>query len=297
MVKKGLKFTLAALMVTGALAGCGKTDTTDKTTENKGGAKQEQFTGNIQAAGSTALQPLAEEAATEFMGKNTKTSITVQGGGSGTGINQVASGAVQIGNSDVPAGEKLDAEKAKELVDNKVAGIAFALVVNKDVNVDSLTMEQIQNIFSGKVTNWKDVGGKDAKINVINRPASSGTRATFEKTILKGTKANDSIGTTQDSNGAVEQAVNSTPGSVSYLAMSYLIGDKKGALKTLKIDGVEATTANISANKYPFWSYEYMITKGEPKDAVKGFIDYVKGKDFEKKAEDMGYIPMTKLGK
>ncbi|WP_155891019.1 phosphate ABC transporter substrate-binding protein PstS family protein [Ectobacillus panaciterrae] len=295
MVKKGLKLTLAALMVTGALAACGKAGNQTSTDTSKT-AKQE-LSGTITAAGSTALQPLAEEAATEFMGTNPKVSITVQGGGSGTGINQVASGAVQIGNSDVPASEKLDAEKAKELVDNKVAGIAFALVVNKDVTATNLTTQQIQDIFSGKVTNWKEVGGKDEKINIINRPASSGTRATFEKTILKGTKANDAIGTTQDSNGAVEQAVNSTPGAVSYLAMSYMVGDKKGTLKTVKIDGAEPTTANIAAGKYPFWSYEYMVTKGEAKDAVKGFIDYVKGKDFEKKAEEMGYIPMTKLSK
>ncbi|MCP8969602.1 phosphate ABC transporter substrate-binding protein PstS family protein [Ectobacillus ponti] len=297
MMKKGLKFSLAALVVSGALAGCTNESTDSKASEGKkdNTAKQE-FSGTITAAGSTALQPLADEAAAEFMDENPNVSITVQGGGSGTGINQVAAGAVQIGNSDVPSKDKLDAEKAKELVDHKVAGIAFALVVNKDVTVDNLTTQQIKDIFSGKITNWKDVGGKDEKINVINRPASSGTRATFEKIMLQA-KANDSVGTTQDSNGAVEQAVNSTPGAVSYLAMSYMTGDKKGSLKTLKIDGAEPTAANIAANKYPFWSYEYMITKGEAKEAVKGFIEFVSGKDFEKKVEEMGYIPMTKLNK
>jgi phosphate transport system substrate-binding protein len=232
------------------------------------------------------------------MEENSKVSIQVQGGGSGTGINQVASGAVQIGNSDVPASDKIkDAEKAKELVDNKVAGIAFALVVNKDVKVDNLTAKQVQDIFTGKVTNWKELGGKDEKINVINRPASSGTRATFEKTVMKEAKINDGTGTTQDSNGAVEQAINSTPGSISYLAMSYMVGDKKGALQTVKIDGAEPKIENISAGKYPFWSYEYMVTKGEAKEATKAYIDYVKGKDFEKQVEDMGYIPMSKLNK
>lgn len=294
-MKKGLKFSLAALVVAGALVGCGKSEGAKETAKGTNETKQE-LSGTITAAGSTALQPLADEAAKEFMDKNSKVSITVQGGGSGTGINQVASGAVQVGNSDVPAADKIkEADKAKELVDNKVAGIAFALVVNKDVKVDNLTLKQVQDIFSGKVTNWKDVGGKDEKINIVNRPAASGTRATFEKTVMKDVKINDSTGTTQDSNGAVEQAINSTPGSVSYLAMSYMTGDKKGSLKTLKIDGVEPKTENISAGKYPFWSYEYMITKGEAKDATKGYIDYVKGKDFEKKVEEMGYIPMSKL--
>lgn len=296
-MKKGFKFSLAALLLAGSLVGCGKSESTGSEESAKGGgdAKQE-LSGTITAAGSTALQPLAEEAAKEFMGENANVSITVQGGGSGTGINQVASGAVQIGNSDVPSADKIEDEKqAKELVDNKVAGIAFALVVNKDVGVEDLKLADVQKIFSGEITNWKDVGGKDEKINVINRPASSGTRATFEKTVMKDVKINDATGTTQDSNGAVEQAINSTPGSVSYLAMSYMVGDKEDSLKTLKIDGVEPTIENISAEKYPFWSYEYMVTKGEAKDATKGFIDYVKGKEFEKQVEEMGYIPMSKL--
>ncbi len=237
VMKKGIKFSLAALVVAGALVGCGKAEDTASKDNAKGSdnAKQE-LSGTIAAAGSTALQPLAEEAGKKFMEKNSKVSIQVQGGGSGTGINQVASGAVQIGNSDVPSGDKIkDADKAKELVDNKVAGIAFALVVNKDVKVDNLTVQQVQDIFTGKVTNWKEVGGKDEKINVINRPASSGTRATFEKTVMKDAKINDGTGTTQDSNGAVEQAINSTPGSVSYLAMSYMVGEKKARYKRLKL--------------------------------------------------------------
>ncbi|GCD81829.1 phosphate ABC transporter substrate-binding protein PstS family protein [Parageobacillus thermoglucosidasius] len=296
MWKKSIKFGVAALLITGMLAGCGKSDnnTTEENTGN-GDAQQESYSGTITLAGSTALQPLAEEAANEFMGKYPDVSITVQGGGSGTGVNQVAAGAVQIGNSDVPSAEKLeDKSKAGELIDHKVAGIAFALVVNKDVNVDSLTLQQIQDIFTGKITNWKDVGGKDEKINVINRPASSGTRATFEKTVMKGVKINEAIGTVQDSNGAVEQAINSTPGSISYVAMSYLVGEKKD-LKMLKIDGVEPTIENIKTEKYPFWSYEYMVTKGEPKDAVRGFIEYVKSEEFASKVKEMGYIPISEL--
>nr|WP_174520105.1 phosphate ABC transporter substrate-binding protein PstS family protein [Geobacillus jurassicus] len=295
MWSKRVKLGLAALLMTGVLAGCGQTENNNAGGNEETPKKEETYSGTIALAGSTALQPLAEEAANAFMEKYPDVSITVQGGGSGTGVNQVAAGAVQIGNSDVPAAEKLDDKsKASELVDHKVAGIAFAIVVNDDVNVDNLTTKQIQDIFSGKIKNWKEVGGPDEAIHVINRPASSGTRATFEKTIMKDVKVNDSIGTVQDSNGAVEQAISSTPGAVSYVAMSYLIGEKKN-LKTVKIDGAEPTVENIRTEKYPFWSYEYMITKGEAKEEVRAFIDFVKSEEFAPTVKNMGYIPMTEL--
>ncbi|WP_397540243.1 phosphate ABC transporter substrate-binding protein PstS family protein [Rummeliibacillus pycnus] len=289
---------MVGLILAGVLAGCGNAQTSSDSTSGSDTSKKTEATlsGSVTAAGSTALQPLADEAANEIQGTNPNLTVTVQGGGSGTGVNQVASGAIDIGNSDVPSADKLeDKTKADKLVDNKVAGIAFAMAVNKDVKVDSLTEKQIQDIFSGKVKNWKEVGGNDEKINIINRPASSGTRATFESTIMKNAKIDDSLGTAQDSNGAVEQSVNSTPGSISYLAMSYLVGDKKDALKVLNINNVEPTTENVVAKKYPFWSYEYMITNGEPKDAVKGFIDYVSGADFADTVKKMGYIPMSDL--
>ncbi|MES9682278.1 phosphate ABC transporter substrate-binding protein PstS family protein [Gottfriedia acidiceleris] len=294
-MKRGLKLTFAAMAITGMLAGCSNKDekTTGKTSTDD---KKVELTGTIGAAGSTALQPLADEAATEFMAKFPQVSITVQGGGSGTGVNQVSTGAIQIGNSDVPAAEKLeDKSLASSLVEAKVAGVGYSMVTNKDVGVDSLTLQQIEDIFAGKVTNWKEVGGKDEKINVINRPASSGTRAAFEKKIMKDVKINDGVGTVQDSNGAVEQAVNSTPGAISYLANSYLIGDKKDALKTVKIDGKESTTDNIVAGDYPFYSYEYMITKGDAKSPVKEYIEFISGDEFANKLVEMGYIPASKM--
>ncbi|XRG81161.1 phosphate ABC transporter substrate-binding protein PstS family protein [Rossellomorea sp. GAMAL-10_SWC] len=293
-MKRGLKLTFAAMAITGMLAGCSNKD--EKTTGKTSDDKKVELTGTIGAAGSTALQPLADEAATEFMAKFPQVSITVQGGGSGTGVNQVSTGAIQIGNSDVPAAEKLeDKTLASSLVEAKVAGVGYSMVTNKDVGVDSLTLQQIEDIFAGKVTNWKEVGGKDEKINVINRPASSGTRAAFEKKIMKDVKINDGVGTVQDSNGAVEQAVNSTPGAISYLANSYLIGDKKDALKTVKIDGKESTTDNIVAGDYPFYSYEYMITKGDAKSPVKEYIEFISGDEFANKLVEMGYIPASKM--
>lgn len=297
MFKIGVKLATATLLLAGVLVGCSNAqDTNSEAKTNSGTSKQ--YTGTITAAGSTALQPLAEEASKEFMAKNPSLSITIQGGGSGAGVNQVFSGNVTIGNSDFPAEAKLkDKTKSDQLIDTKVAGIGFSIVVNGDVNVTNLTSAQIQDIFSGKVTNWKDVGGKDEAINVINRPASSGTRAAFIATVMKDVAINDKVGTVQDSSGAVEKAVNSTPGAISYLANSYLIGAKANVLKALQIDSANPTTDDIVAGKYPFYSYEYMIIKKDnTKEEVQAFVDFIKGDEFATKLEQMGYIPMSKMG-
>ncbi len=293
MFKRKPTFIITLLLMIGLLAACGNDNENEK-----GGSSQEGYSGTINAAGSTALQPLADEAANEFMANNPNVSVTVQGGGSGTGINQVASGAVNIGNSDLPSADKIEDEAlAKELVDHKVAGIAYGIVVNEDTNVEELTIEQIQGIFTGKIKNWKEVGGADLDINVVNRPGSSGTRYAFEKTIMQDVNINDSIGTNQDSNGAVEKAIQSTPGSISYLAMSYMTEGKDTSLKTVKINGAEPTAENVAAGSYPFWSYEYMVTKGEADGAVKGYLEFIKSDEFAEVVTKLGYIPMTMLEK
>ncbi|GAA0734641.1 phosphate ABC transporter substrate-binding protein PstS family protein [Clostridium oceanicum] len=294
MKRKGLKLLVSALAITltmGVLAGCGNKEEAKKEETNKNA-----ISGTITSLGSSALQPLAEQAAKNFREKNPDATINVQGGGSGAGVKQVSSGAVEIGNSDVEAKEKLkDESKVKELVDHKVCGIGFAVVVNKDVKVDNLTKKQIQDIFTGKVTNWKDIGGQDEKINVVNRSKSSGTRATFKNTVMEGKDEKEGLGTTQDSSGSVEKAISQTKGAISYLAMSYITEEKKENLKVLKVDGVEANKENITAKKYPFWSYEHMYTKGEPKGLTKAFLDYMVSDDNKALVEKLGYIPMGDL--
>lgn len=277
-----------------AFSACGPANTSNTDTNKSGSGSNtssENISGTVVAVGSTALQPLAEEAAKLFMQKYPNVTVTVQGGGSGTGLTQVSQGGADIGNSDIYAEEKSGID-AKALVDHKVAVVGFGVVVNKDVTVDSLNQQQLIDIFTGKITNWKDVGGQDEKIVIINRPASSGTRATFKKVVLKGQEEAQGIALTEDSSGAVKKAVEDTKGAISYLGFAYL----DNTVKTLKYDGVEATAQNIIDGKYPIWSYEHMYTKGEPTGAVKAFLDFMMSDEVQKgPLVKLGFIPTTEM--
>jgi len=296
---------IMAMVLTFTLAACGQNTnnggnastppatnnaSTEPTTEPT--PEPKKLEGSILATGSSALLPLVEQASKAFMDANGGVSIQVQAGGSGTGLTQVSEGQSDIGNSDVYAEEKLDADKAGELVDHQVAVVAMAAVVNPKVNVDSLTKQQLVDIFTGKVTNWKELGGDDQKIVIINRPSSSGTRATFEKYAL-GTKTDDLQGSIQeDSSGTVRKIIGETPGAIGYLALSYL----DDSVKTLAYDGVAANEENVANGTYPVWAYEHMYTKGEPNEVVKAFLDYMLTDEVQDGAVvELGYIPAKNM--
>lgn len=300
MKSKSLKLLASALLVTVMVAGmigCGSSNT-EVTTDKGVDTKQEQsIEGSITISGSSALLPLMEQSVEKFNEKYPDVEISAQAGGSGTGLTQVLDGTVNIGNSDIFAEDKLEADQAKQLVDHKVVAQGFAVTVSKSLGIDNLTKDQIKDIFSGKVTNWNQITkadgttGPDKEIFVVHRKDGSGTRATFEEKILDGAKENDSIGVMQDSNGAVLTAMKQNDGAISYLGLAYMNTDEaKEVLTAVKIDGKSDDKANICDGSYPFWSWGHMYTKGKADEASKAFIEFISGSDNKESVENLGFI-------
>lgn len=286
-MKKGASLFLAAAMTAGLLTGCGSSSTDSSSSD---------LEGTITAAGSSALKPLVDEASQKFIEKNPNVSITVDAGGSGEGLKQVSEGTVTIGNSDVSAEEKLDADQAKELVDHQVCVVTMAPIVNKDVTeagVKDLSTDQLIGIFTGQITNWKDVGGPDEDIVLVTRPSSSGTRATFEKYALNGNAEAENKSMETDDSGVLLKNVSDTKGAIGYVALSYLVDNKD--VDAVSIDGIAPTLENTYNGTYKVWTMEHMYTKGKGSKADKAFIKYIMSDDFAKTCEKLGYGVSSKM--
>ena len=229
------KFLKGAMIVglSAAMVGCSSNVASDDSD-----SKNESLSGTITAAGSSALKPLVDVAAEQFSNENLDVSITVDAGGSGEGLKQVADKTVTLGNSDVAAEEKLDKDQAK------------------DVGVKDLTKQQLIDIFTGKTTNWKDVGGPDEDIVLVTRPTSSGTRATFQKYALDGNEEASNTSMETDDSGVLLQNVTDTKGAIGYVALSYLVDNDD--VDTVAIDGVEPTLENTYSGDYKVWTFEHM---------------------------------------
>lgn len=276
-MRKKLKFKIAAvcglLAILIGLTGCANNNS------NK-----------ITVVGSSAMQLLAEQAGNDYRLSHPDSNIVVQGGGSGTGLSQVQAGAVEIGTSDVFA-ETQKGIDAKKLQNHLIAVVGIVPIANRSAGVSNLSKQQLSDIFTGKITNWKQVGGKNQTITVINRSKGSGTRGTFEGLVLNGKKPIQSQ--EQDSNGTVRKIVSSTPGAISYISFPYANDEN---IQKLSIDGIKPTNKNVETNRWQLWSYEHIYTKGKPNKNVQKFIDYMLGSKVQNDlVPKLGYISIDKM--
>ena len=234
----------------------------------------------ITIAGSTAMQPLLKAAA-----KAPKNTIIINGGGSAAGLNAVATDKVTIGAADMFA-ENSDTPAAK-LVDHQIAVVGITPIVNPEVGVSNLTSAQLKAIFSGKLTNWQQVGCKAMPIKLLIREAGSGTRTAFEALALRGVQGVQ--GKVLNSTHAMVSQVKNTPGAIGYVAFSGL----QAGVRPLLLDGVNPTEANVQTNKWPLWAYEHLYTNGAPSATVAKFIHRVQTDDTQIKR--LGYIPTSTM--
>ncbi|AUB55733.1 phosphate-binding protein [Methanobacterium subterraneum] len=227
----------------------------------------------ITIVGSTSVQPVAEQLATEYMKKNPDVKITVQGGGSSVGIKSVQDGTANIGTSS----KSLKANESQGLTQWEIGKDGIAIIANKNNAVNGLTMDQVKGILSGNITNWKEVGGADAKINVIVREEGSGTRDAVQEIVLGKTSNGTKVAfvkkaIVQSSTEAVQQAVAQDPNAVGFISFAAV----KDA-KALQINNVEPTEATILDGTYKIQRPFIFLVKGDATGAVKAFIEWANG--------------------
>jgi phosphate transport system substrate-binding protein len=247
------------------------------------------ISGSLTASGSTALQPLVTAVAKDYTTKCSSASITVQGGGSSTGKANVEAGSVGIGNSDTPA-----SAAQSNLVDHQVAVVIFGVIVNSGTGVTNLTTAQVQGIYAGTYTNWKQVGGKDQAIVVVSRPTTSGTRATFAQYVLgKQEKVTGPSHLTSDATGTVVTEVGQTAGAIGYAATGQVPAG--GTAAVISIDGNAPTPANVESNTYKFWNIEHMYTKGQPSQLAQALIDYMSSDDGHSEEAKLQFVDLASV--
>ena len=286
----GLAGSVAAVAGLG-LAGCGG----DTTTAGSATTGTSSLTGTVTYDGASSFQALVEAAAEQFMNDNPDVSITGSGNGSGTGLTAVADGTVTIGNSDVFAETKLEADQCTDLVDHEVAVVGMGPVVSLNVTVDDLSLEQLKGIFSGEITNWSEVGGEDADIHVLNRKSGSGTRATFEAAVFGANQPESTFkGDAElDKSGDVQTQMGSTDNAISYLDFSHFDDTK---FKAIKVNGVEPTSENVTTNDFPIWATEHMYCKEDADEATQAFLEYMLSDDVQGSlVEEQGFIPVSDM--
>ena len=241
--------------------------------------------GTIKIAGGTAHIPVMKEAAKKIMMFNPEIQITVAGGGSGAGIKLVGEGLVDIGNSGRRAKDEEIASYGLKMFKWAIDGVA--IIINPENNIRELSQVQLMDIYSGKITNWRELGGQDKRINLYTRDASSGTRAVFwKKALQKGDISQEAHFAV--SNGAMKSAVSQDPYAIGYVSVGHI----DATVSPVAFNGVVPSLENVKNGEYKIARGLYSNTKGEPDRLIKKFIEYLFSPEGKQITRKKGFIPV-----
>ena len=285
MKRRIIAIMAAVSLMTFGLVGCGSESPQSADAAEQGKNEESvELNGTIKLAGSTSMEKLCEAMSESFMERNPGVTVTVEYTGSGAGLESLAAGSVDIGNAS--RGLK-DEEKASGVVENIVAIDGIAVITNKSCSIKDVTSKDLAKIYSGEITDWAELGGKEQPIIVIGREAGSGTRDAFEE--LLEVKDGCAYAQELDSTGAVLAKVATTPGAIGYVSLDVVDDTVSG----LKIDGVEPTEEEILAGNYMLQRPFVMATKGEiseQNELVQAWFNYINSDDGKEVIKQVGLI-------
>ncbi len=274
-MKKIMALVLTAVMSLALLAGCGNqandnTNTGDNSVNNNGGAAA--ISGTVSTDGSTSMEKVIGALSESYMAVNKNVTVNYNPTGSGAGITAVQEGTCDIGLS---SRALKDEEKAAGLKETVLAYDGIAIIVHPDNPVSDLSIEQIAQLYTGEITNWKDVGGNDAQVVLIGREAASGTRDGFES--ITGTKDKCQYRQELTSTGDVITAVSQNPDAIGYASLASI----KDSVKALNVDGVTPSEASVKDGSYKVQRPFVLVTvEGKAlSEAAQSFFDYVTSAD------------------
>ena len=282
-MKKLISLVLAALMALTLFAACGKTNDDNKDNNDDNA----EVTGTVSTDGSTSMEKVIMSLGESFQAENKGITVGYNPTGSGSGITAVSEGRCDIG---LASRALKDDEKASGLKETVLALDGIAIIVNPENKVSDLTVEQIAKIYTGEITNWKDVGGDDAEIVLIGREAGSGTRDGFES--ITGTKDSCKYRQELTSTGDVITTVAGNPNAIGYASLASV----KDTVKALSVNGVAPSEATVSDGSYEVQRPFILVTKEgvELSKAAQLFFDYATGKDAADIISAAGAVPVTK---
>ena len=267
---------LLALVVSFGMSGCGSSN-----------APQSRKT--LTLNGSTTVFPIAQKAAEVFMSKHPDVNVSVRGTGSGNGIAALINGTCDIADASRPMKKsEMDSAKSKGVnpVANIIAKDAIAIIVNSKNPISEISHEQLRKIYTGEITNWKELGGPDMKITPVTRDSSSGTFEIFEEKVLNKGEEIVSSAVVQASNQAVKTTVAKTPGAIGYIGLGYI----DDSVKFLKYNGVIPSKETVLNGQYEISRPLFMYTNGTPAGLVKDFVDFVMSPEGQSIVQQVGYI-------